>query len=420
MLTPIGGVRLPVRTKPLAKQAKLQAKSTRVYLRIPASGKYTPCVSEGDPVKAGTLLAKEPDGLPIYSSVAGTFDGVFSNGGHEYLGVTDDGTGEKVCVCEPETRALQDIRPTELLEKTALLGIHDIRNGDKLFRTASRALEEAGGEAVSRIVIDTTDAVGGSFTNFIQATQMPGDLIGGAKLLARMLGAGKVVLLIDADRPLAYRVLKQKVGKNPLFVVAKAVVCYPMNDEMLAETLYGKKLQKGKTPASEGIFLTDAQTAVQFHSAMLTGVPQTNRWLTAVGDGFGQEAILSLPLGTPWQNVLAACKFKENDFVTIVNSPLSGAPAKGVVEGNATCVVASKPKTALPSPCICCGQCAYVCPVWLQPMKILYTRTLKDKQTLVNDCIGCGCCEYACPSMLPLCEMITEYKNDAKGETDHA
>lgn len=420
MITPIGGVRLPVQTAPLATQAKLQQATTRVYLRVPADGSYTLAVNEGSTVKAGTCLATEQSGTPIYSSVSGTFDGVFANGGHEYLGVTDDGADEKVAVCEPETRAVQDIRPEELLEKARLLGIHDVRNGDKLCHTAAKAIAEAPEGQITRVVVDTTDAAGGSFTDFLQATQMPGDLIGGAKLLARMFGVAKVVLLVDPDRPQAYRALKEKAGKSPLILFAKIVVCYPMTDAMIVETLYGKRLRKKSTAASEGVFLTDAQTAVQFYSAMLTGVPQTTRWLTAAGEGFAKQAVLQLPLGTPWQNILAACKFKENGYQAMINSPLRGAPAKGVCEGNASCVIAAKPKNALPSPCICCGQCAFVCPVWLQPAKILYTRKLEDKQILAIDCIGCGCCDYACPSMLPLSEMIAAYQSGRKGEDANA
>lgn len=422
MLTPIGGVRLPVQTAPLAKQAKLQAKGTRVYLRLPERNAYTLRVREGDAVLAGTLLATEDDGTPIYSSVSGTFGGIFVNGGHEYLGVVDDAEMRKCAVCEPETRDIQDISPSELRKKAELLGILDIHAGDKLCRTVAKAFEASGGEPITRLVINAFDVCGGSFTNYIQATQMPGDLIGGAKLLARMLGAGKIVLLVDADHPQAYASLKEKIGDNPLFVLGKTVVCYPMTDEMILEMLYGKRLPKGVSPASQGMFLTDAQTVAQFCSAMLTGIPQTMRWLTAAGDGFAQQAVLQLPLGTPWQNVLAACKFKDKEpgYAAIVNSSLRGKTAKGVCEGNATTVIAAKQKTGLPTPCICCGQCAFVCPVWLQPMKILYTKKLLDKQILVNDCIGCGCCDYACPSLLPLSKLIAEYQKDAEGGASHA
>ena len=139
ILTPIGGVRLPTRTQPLQKQARLQAKGTRVYLRLPENDEYTLHVSPGDGVKAGSLLASASDGVPIYSSVSGVFDGVFSNNGGKYAGVTDDGAAETTEVRAPETRPIGELSPDDLLEATRVLGITDIKRGEALYRTAKAA-----------------------------------------------------------------------------------------------------------------------------------------------------------------------------------------------------------------------------------------------------------------------------------------
>lgn len=408
ILTPIGGVRLPTRTQPLQKQARLQAKGTRVYLRLPEKGEYTLPVSPGDGVKAGSLLASASDGVPIYSSVSGVFDGVFSNNGGKYAGVTDDGAAETTEVRAPETRPIEELSPDDLLEATRVLGITDIKRGEALYRTAKAAFGN-----VKRIVIDTTDPSGYSFTNAVVSTQSPTDLLGGAKLFARMLGCAKVILLVDEDRPQVLKTLTEAAAGNPLFAVAKTVVCYPMTDEMIYEMLYYRRISYGKTLTDAGVFMTDAQTAVQFYSAMLTGVPQTSRWLTAGGEGFGQEAVLQMPLGTPWQNILTACKFKGDPYITMVNSPLNGVPAKGVCEGNAVCVASEIPTAPEPMPCNACGHCAMVCPVWLQPMKILQ-KDQKAIEKLAKYCIGCAACEYICPSELPLAEMIATAREEGE------
>ena len=420
MITPLGGVRLPTQPTPFVKQAKLQATGTRVYLRLPDENAYTLCVSEGETVASGTLIAKEADGTPVYAPVSGRFDGVFSNGGREYAGVTDDGKGEKSPVFAPETRPLGDIPAEELLEKVKMLGILDVRGGDRLWRTLSRASGCFPEGAVPKLIIDATDASGCSFTNYIQALQTPSDLIGGAVLLARLLGTGRIILLVDADRQKAIRTLTGRIGGNPLFALAKTVACYPMRDEMIYEMLYMERIPKGSSMNERGIFITDAQTAVQFCRAMLTGMPQTVRWLTAAGEGFAQQAVVCLPLGTPWQNVLAACKFRGEPYRTMINSPIRGEEARGVCEGDAVCVISSLPKEHHATHCISCGHCGEVCPMRLQPRKILFTRRISDVQALVSDCVGCGCCEYACPAYLPLAEMIAEYKSEPKEESEDA
>lgn len=405
IISPIGGVRLPARIQSMRKQAKLQAAGTRVYLLLPPDNRFTLYLHEGDPVKAGTLIASDADGLPIFSSVSGTFDGVFSNHGKDYAGVTDDGKDETAAIRAPESRLITDITAGELLEAAGVLGIQDIRSGERLYRTASRAFGK-----VRRVIIDVTDPGGSGMTNYATAMQSPSDLICGAKLIAKLVGAARAVLLTDADLPQTARLLKEKCGKTPFFALAKVGVCYPMTDEMIYEMLYRERIPRGSSLLEKGVFLTDAQTAVQFYSAMLTGIPQTTRTITASGEGFGQQASLQVPLGTPWQNILAACEFREGEYRTMINNPVCGAPAVGVCEGNAASVFSGKEQETVASPCKACGRCALACPVWLQPQKILFTGSVSEKQRLVMDCIGCGCCDYVCPAGLPLRSMITEYR----------
>lgn len=68
----------------------------------------------------------------------------------------------------------------------------------------------------------------------------------------------------------------------------------------------------------------------------------------------------------------------------------------------------SKPKAV--SPCIRCGKCVDICPVYLQPLYLqLYVlkNKVEEAQKLhLMDCIECGSCSYICPSARPLVEAI--------------
>lgn len=65
-------------------------------------------------------------------------------------------------------------------------------------------------------------------------------------------------------------------------------------------------------------------------------------------------------------------------------------------------------------PCIRCGDCATVCPVQLQPQRLLLQwrdGRLHDAESEgALDCIECGRCDVACPSRIPLSHRYREVK----------
>ena len=67
-------------------------------------------------------------------------------------------------------------------------------------------------------------------------------------------------------------------------------------------------------------------------------------------------------------------------------------------------------------PCIKCGRCVDVCPMYLVPNLLgSYMETgmvEKAERTGAMDCFECGCCTYICPAKRPLVQWIRM----AKGE----
>jgi len=62
-------------------------------------------------------------------------------------------------------------------------------------------------------------------------------------------------------------------------------------------------------------------------------------------------------------------------------------------------------------PCIRCGRCVEVCPVFLNPSQLgLLGRKARYEDMAaghhLNDCIECGCCSYVCPSNIPLVQYF--------------
>lgn len=65
-------------------------------------------------------------------------------------------------------------------------------------------------------------------------------------------------------------------------------------------------------------------------------------------------------------------------------------------------------------PCIRCGRCGEVCPMYLAPNRItaFINNALIERsvETGLMDCIECGACAYVCPSKRPLVRWLKRGK----------
>lgn len=385
------------------------AELDEVYLLLEQEG-YTLACRENDAVQTGTLLATLSDGTPIYASIPGTFAGVFENRGERYAKIVSAGAAAKeecLQVRPPEQKKLAEMNREELLEATKTLGIWDIRTGDWLWRRVQAAKQTV----IRRVVIDMTDANGWSLTGCRAALRAPGDVLNGAKVLLQLLGATKILLIVDRMQRKQAEVFRALINDPSLTVLGEVEAKYPLWEETLYEAIYARRLPRGKTAQDEGIFFVRAQTAEALYRALLTGEPQTSRWLTAAGDGFGRDVVVQAPFGTPWKQLLSVCKFKGGAYVTRLESPLHGKPAEGILGGSTESVLASLPAERKPGHCIACGRCAEVCPMRLQPYRILRERDYRSVKALAAVCFDCGCCDYVCPAALPLREQIARHRD---------
>lgn len=408
VLTFPGGISLPTNTNAL-KNSLLLKDVPQVMLPLgDAEEAYSLTVCQGEEVPAGGLVATLGDGTPIYSSISGEVTGIFEKDGMHYVSVerkNGQNDAPPVPAREPESKRLDDMTAEELLDAIKTLGIHDLWSGDWLWRRLTPLVGK-----IRRVVVDTTDDSGASFTEYRSTLRHPGEILGGAKILLHLLGATKAILLVDMSRQKVKEAFTTMINDPALLVMAETQVKYPMREETLFEAIYVRHLKWGCTAEDDGVLFIKAQTAAQLYLSMLTGLPHTTRTLTAAGEGFGKNAVITLPLGTPWKTVLEAAQFKGGAYRTMVNSLLGGKQAEGAIDGKAEAVYASMPLDRKPSHCISCGKCAEVCPMRLMPYKSLTQRSYLSAKRIAAVCIGCGCCEYVCPAAIPLREKILRHK----------
>ena len=407
-LTYQGGVSLPLR--PEASKHSLQLDGVPMVL-LPLGMEeeaYELTLCQGETVLPGEKVAVLGDGTPVYSTISGAVTGVFEKDGMHYVAVEKGETSlpnTPVAVRPPEEKALNELTDQELLESIKILGVRDLWSGDYLWRRLKNLIGK-----IRRIVIDTTDDSGWSFTGYRTALKYPGEVLSGAKILLHLLGATKVILAVDPARPKVMDAFRVLINDPALLVLAPVEVKYPMREETLYETIYVRHLAKGRSAEDEGVLFVKAQTAVALYQCILTGMPHLMRTLTVAGDGFGKNGVVTLPYGTPWRTVLETMQFKSGAYETKVNSLLCGEKAVGAMSEKAEAVFASMPVQRQQQHCISCGKCADVCPMRLQPFLALQEKSYLSAKHLASVCIGCGCCEYICPSGIRLPELIRRHQ----------
>lgn len=403
VITYPGGVTLPPRREPIQTELTLTEAGTVYLLLGGAEETYALSVAEGENVLAGARVATLGDETPVYASVAGKVAGVFERDGLHYVAIEQDTelSREVRTVRPPETKRLADMTREELVDAVRVLGIHDTWSGDFLWRRASRAVGKT-----RRIVVDTADDSAWSCTGYRTALKNPGDVLGGAKILLHMLGASRIVLVTDSTKKKLFDAFDLMLNDPKLIVIGEIEAKYPITDETMYSAIYVKRLPRDHTAQDMGVFIVRAQTAVQLFQSMVSGKPQTVRTLTAAGEGFGKNALINVPLGTTWGKILETAQFKGGTYETRVDSLLTGKEAVGVPDGRAEAVFADLPCKREEMHCISCGRCAEVCPMRLEPYRILRTRNVRTAQMLKNNCIGCGCCDYICCANIALRERI--------------
>ena len=157
--------------------------------------------------------------------------------------------------------------------------------------------------------------------------------------------------------------------------------------------------------------------------AILEGKPVYERVVTITGSGIKEPKNLIVKLGTPIQEVIEQC----GGFNGIPGKVILGGPMMGptqysievpVIKGSGGILIMTEEEALAEkvSPCIKCGKCLEVCPVYLQPLYISAYALKNDfsgaEKYSALDCVECGSCSFICPAKRPLVESIRFAKRE--------
>ncbi|MDO8526613.1 MAG: electron transport complex subunit RsxC [Deltaproteobacteria bacterium] len=377
-------------------------------------------------VRGDVIAEAGPGGVPVHASVSGTVKRV-ALAPHPLL------TEATAIVIETDFEATPPVWEEApdwnnfsneiLLESIRAAGIVGL--GGAAFPT-HRKLKCPPGITIDTLLINGAECEPYLTADHRLILEHPVEILNGAALVAKILGAKKIILGIEDNKIDAAKVLKAALEKHPSTVPVEIRLCktrYPQGSErQLVEALTGKVVPARKLPMHVGVMVQNVATVLACLDAIAFHKPLIDRVLTVTGSGIQNPKNLSVPIGTLVQDIADYCGGLHYKTVkAIAGGPMMGR-ALGrldvpVIKGTSGLIFLREEEVSKEGfgPCISCGRCLEVCPLGLEPNQIsIYTeagRPLETETFGTKDCFECGCCAFVCPAQRPLVQFIQMAKN---------
>ncbi len=387
----------------------------------------TPRVKKGDLVRRGQKIAEGGEsGVPIHATISGKVKPIDKQPHPTLVQFTaiviarQDDAGPELEF--PEDPGWRECPRDEALARIREAGIVGL--GGAAFPTW-RKLALARG-------VDTLVINGAECEPYLTSDQrvmvaQPLEVIEGARVMARLLGACRVLVGVEADKPDAIAALEAALAALPHYPVPLQVVpCearYPQGAErQLVHALTGRMVPLRALPTAVGTLVQNVATAVAVHDAVRFRRPLLERVITVTGPGVRQPRNVRAPLGALLADLVAFCGGLSDDATRLV----AGGPMMGrslprldlpVVKGMNGLVVLTgeAPFERSYGACIACGRCLEACPLGLEPdqvsVRVEAGRALEGEPFGALDCYECGCCSYVCPARRPLVQFMQVAKS---------
>jgi electron transport complex protein RnfC len=383
-------------------------------------------VSVGDHVLKGQLLA-EAEGMvsaAIHAPTSGTITAIAdaviphpSGLPDHCITLTPDGQDTWI------THQPIDWRNTDRKALVASLRLSGIVGlGGATFPTQVK-LRADGKSVVHTLVINAAECEPYITCDDMLMRERATDIVQGIAIAQHLLGATKVLIGIEDNKPEAIRAMQQAVTGTTMEVVVVPTL-YPSGDaRRLVHLLLGQEIPYNKRSTEVGIQVFNVATVLALHRYFNHGEPAISRIVSMTGN-VAHPQNFEVLFGTPLAHLIhAAGGVKANTTHFIMGGPMMGfnLPDTNIpITKAANCIIAATPDLFAPPPpampCIRCVRCADACPVSLQPQELYWFAKSdnfeKARDYKLFDCIECGACSYVCPSDIPL----VQYYRYAKSE----
>ena len=413
-----------------SREAALSAEYA-ISLRQRDGNAYLAKVAPGERVLRGQLLAEPVNSqdAPVHAPTSGTIRAIEprpemhpANQPVPHLILASDGKDESVpplTALDPATTDADALR-----ERIAACGIVGL--GGAGFPTARKL-----GHPANTLVINAAECEPYITCDDLQIRENAADIIHGAQIAAKILGAEHIHFGIEDDKPQAIAALERAAAdiNDPRLKISSVPTRYPSgNARQLFELLLGVRVPADQHASDYGLICHNSGTMKAVYDAVIRGEPLTERYTTISGEGIAQPQVLRIRTGAPARDLIAQAGGEKGDNRYIIGGPMMGyeiASADTPLQktGNSLLLLPTI-EPAEESPCIRCSRCADACPMELLPQQLLWYSQSDEhkrlKQYRLFDCIECGICAAVCPSAIPLVQYYRHSKGAIRAADDKA
>ena len=413
-----------------SREAALSAEYA-ISLRQRDGSAYLAKVAPGERVLRGQLLAEPVNAqdAPVHAPTSGAIRAIEprpemhpANQSVPHLILDSDGKDESV----PPLPALdiETASADELRERIAACGIVGL--GGAGFPTARKL-----GHPANTLVINAAECEPYITCDDLQIRENAADIIHGAQIAAKILGAEHIHFGIEDDKPQAIAALERAATDiaDPRIKISSVPTRYPSgNARQLFELLLGVRVPADQHASDYGLICHNSGTMKAVYDAVIRGEPLTERYTTISGEGVNQPQVLRIRTGAPVRDLIAQAGGEKGDNRYIIGGPMMGyeiASADTPLQktGNSLLLLPAI-EPAEESPCIRCSRCADACPMELLPQQLLWYSQSDEhkrlKQYRLFDCIECGICAAVCPSVIPLVQYYRHSKGAIRAADEKA
>ena len=255
-------------------------------------------------------------------------------------------------------------------------------------------------------------------------------IVGGARIIARILGVNRILVGVEANKPDAVASLRLAGGQG--VEVESLPVMYPQGAEkQLIKALLGREVPPPPgLPMDAGVVVQNVGTCAAVYDAVCAGRPLIERIVTVAGGGVSRPGNFRVRIGTPLRQLVEACGGLSPATVRLV----MGGPMMGISQATldapvikGTSGLLALTRDEIPARragnCIRCGRCVRACPMGLLPatLALFSQHQLFDRAEGIDAmaCIECGSCAYICPAAIPLVQHIRLAKSRIAAARHH-
>lgn len=370
----------------------------------------TPVVKVGDEVKVGQLIA-EANGVmsaPIYSGISGKvtkIEDVLLFSGQKVGAVFIESDGKQTVSESIEPPTITNYAEfVEAVRRSGVVGL-----GGAGFPTAMK-LNVKDLSSVEAVIVNGAECEPYITSDTRTMLDHPDLVAEGVALLQKYLGAKRVIIAIEDNKPQCIRNFRETFKGDSGVEVTALPAMYPQGGEkVLIYHTTGRIVPEGKLPLDAGAIVINCSTLATIANYVKTGIPYYEKCVTVDGSAVKNPCNVIVPIGTPLKDVFEFCGgFRAEPRKVLYGGPMMGVSVPDLdqpILKNTNALLAFAEGDAEPpteTSCIHCGRCIAHCPMKLAPVEIERAYRMNKTEELetlkVNLCMECGCCAYVCPA----------------------